>query len=82
MRATAYRSAHSQTPETHSHHVVTFHIRFIFIFTLVVKLAEEIEGNYGVKVHHHSQQAHRHHELAEKGRSQGYYSQTEAKRTL
>lgn len=53
---------------TYSHHVVTFHIWFIFILTFVVKLAEEIEGNDSVKVNHHSQQTHCHHELSREGK--------------
>lgn len=55
---------------TYSHHVITFHIWFIFILTLVVKLPEEIEGNDSVEVDHHGQQAHCHHELAETRRKQ------------
>lgn len=49
----------------YSHHVITLHVWFILIFTLVVKLAEEVEGHYSVEVHNHSQQTHRHHELWE-----------------
>ncbi len=48
---------------TYSHHVVTLHIRFIFILTHVVELPEEIEGHHGIEVDHHSQQTHRHQQL-------------------
>lgn len=65
-----YHTFFFRSTVTYSHHVIAFHIWFIFILTLVVKLAEEIEGNYGVKVHHHSQQAHCHHELAETRKKQ------------
>lgn len=53
------------TPNTHaySHHVITLHIRFIFILAHVVELAEKVEGHHGVEVDHHSQQTHRHHQL-------------------
>lgn len=52
---------------TYRHHVVALHVRLVFVLALVVKLAEEIEGDYGVEVDDHGQQPHGHHELAETG---------------
>lgn len=48
---------------THSHHVVTLHVRLVLVLAHVVELAEEVEGDDGVEVHDHGQQPHRHHQL-------------------
>ena len=49
--------------DTHSHHVVTLHVGLVLVLAHVVELPEEVEGDHGVEVDHHGQQAHRHHQL-------------------
>lgn len=48
---------------SYRHHVVTFHVWFIFIFTLVVEFAEEVEGHNSVKVYYDSQESYSKHKL-------------------
>lgn len=56
---------------TYGHHVVALHVRLVLVLALVVKFAEEIEGDDGVEIDDHGQQAHRHHQLQqEEGRGQ------------
>ena len=44
---------------THGEHVVALHVPGAAVLALVVELAEEVEGDHGVEIHHHRQQAHR-----------------------
>lgn len=63
---------------THCQHVITFHVWQLSIFTLVVKLPEEVEGYHRVEVHHHRQQADRQHQLKDKeGREEAVASATD-----
>lgn len=48
---------------TYRHHVITFHIWFIFIFTFIVELAEEVECHNSVKIHYYSQESYSKHKL-------------------
>lgn len=49
--------------QTYRQHVVTLHVPKLFIFTFVVKLAEEVEGHHSVEIHHHSEESHSQHQL-------------------
>lgn len=55
---------------THCHHVITFHIRLIVIFTFVIELAEEVESHHSIEVNNNSQEAHSQNQLGM--RKQGY----------
>lgn len=48
---------------TYRHHVITFHIWFIFVFTFIVEFAEEVERHNSVKIHYYSQESYSQHKL-------------------
>lgn len=54
--------------ETYRHHIVTLHVRLVFILAFIVELSKEIEGHHGVEINHHGQQTHRQHQLEEEKR--------------
>ena len=57
---------------THGEHVVALHVPGAAVLALVVELAEEVEGDHGVEIHHHRQQAHRQNQLQRETAGHGH----------
>lgn len=48
---------------SYRHHVITFHVWFIFIFTFVVEFAEEVERHNSVQIDNYSEESYSEHKL-------------------